>query len=39
MMWILRTPLLERVEAGLDLGDHARVDRAAGDQLAGLGWR
>ena len=39
MMWILRTPLAERFQAGLDLGDHARFDRAVADQLPGLGWR
>ena len=28
MMWILRTPVLERLQARLHLGDHARLDGA-----------
>ena len=36
MMWTLRTPLVERLQAGFDLGDHAGLDRPAGDQLAGF---
>ena len=32
----LADALVEHFQAGLDLGDHARFDRAAGDHFAGL---